>query len=125
MKRALHRTFGILLFIVLIGWAASVFWQYGFIHVTGSDSTWILRIDAGSVWLYVSGPPSWCDPCIYIHPTHQPFRWALFYFIRWLDGGFDLDFPIWLFGMPSFTYLAATLLIRRRFKASTDVPATA
>jgi hypothetical protein len=125
MKRAFNLIFGILLFIALIGWGMSVFWQYGFIHITAADWQWILRLDAGSFWLQVFAPPTNSTPCIYFHPTDQPFQWALFYFIAWGDGSWELDFPIWMLGSPSFAYFTFTLLIRRRFKASSDVPATA
>ena len=125
MKRPLNLLFCILLLVVLLGWGASVFWQYGFIHITGAAWEWMLRVDSGSVWLDVSAPPTYNAPSIHAYPTHQPFRWALFYFIRWGDGGFEVDFPIWLLGLPSLAYFAFRLLVRRQLKVSSDVPAIA
>jgi len=84
----------------------SIFFQYGFIYTFGTHSTWILRIDAGSIAFSYHDTAIWLKSCFFASPTHQSFRWTNFFFTHSpLDMSFEVMFPIWVLILPPLVQL--------------------
>jgi hypothetical protein len=119
MKRQIKMAcFGAVL-IVIIAWIASIFLQYGFIHVADPHSTWILRIERGTIWLSFHDSPVWLKPAIYANLSHQRFHWWEFYYtISPIDKSFEMDFSAWVLGLPFLLLLS----VQYHFTRKSNVP---